>query len=179
MSFEFKEKDYIKIAKALGVPQKKNGKAIRYEVGQNLKKLALEIYPNIRIGQKRGSLISVYTLAAHLQLHFCTGYVVSSLLGEITFVGESNGKLCGLTIEKDGGCSLYANVDREILSGDFTNLGPEVMLSGIALSLVEGILPDVTVSSSVVKSDQKGAERTKSKKSESEKPRRPMKSKKI
>jgi hypothetical protein len=63
------------------------------------------------------------------------------MLGEITFVGESDGKLSGLTIEREGGCSLYANVDREILSGDFTKLGPEVMLSGIALSLTESILP--------------------------------------
>ncbi|MEK7669729.1 MAG: hypothetical protein AAB330_00670, partial [Bacteroidota bacterium] len=38
--------------------------------------------------------------------------------------------------------SLYANVDREILSGDFTKLGPEVMLSGIALSLTESVLPE-------------------------------------
>jgi hypothetical protein len=63
------------------------------------------------------------------------------MLGEITFVGESDGKLSGLTIEREGGCSLYANVDRNILSGDFTKLGPEVMLSGIALSLTESILP--------------------------------------
>jgi hypothetical protein len=83
----------------------------------------------------------VYTPTAHLQLHFCTGYVVSKLLGEITFVAESDGKLSGLTVEREGGCSLYANVDRSILSGDFTTLGPEVMLSGIALSLTENILP--------------------------------------
>jgi hypothetical protein len=63
------------------------------------------------------------------------------MLGEVTFIGESNGKLSGLTIEREGGCSLYANVDRNILSGDFTKLGPEVMLSGIALSLTESILP--------------------------------------
>ena len=66
---------------------------------------------------------------------------MSRMLGEITFIGESDGKLSGLTIEREGGCSLYANVDRNILSGDFTTLGPEVMLSGIALSLTESILP--------------------------------------
>ena len=59
----------------------------------------------------------------------------------MTFISESDGKLSGLIVEKEGGCSLYANVEREILSGDFTNLGPEVMLSGIALSLTESILP--------------------------------------
>ena len=43
---------------------------------------------------------------------------------------------------KEAGCSLYSNVDASLLSGDFTKLGPEVMLSGIALSLTEGILPE-------------------------------------
>jgi hypothetical protein len=141
MGFEFIERDFKKIARTLKVPVKHRGNNFRYEVGQKERKLALEIYPNIRIGKKNGNLISVYTPATHLQLHFCTGYVISDLLGEITFVGERGGILCGLTIEREGGCSLYANVDREILSGDFTNLGPEVMLSGISLSLVESILP--------------------------------------
>ncbi|MBE0555854.1 MAG: hypothetical protein IH628_01365, partial [Proteobacteria bacterium] len=83
-----------------------------------------------------------YTPTTHLQLHFCTTYVTSDMLGEVTFVGESGGKLSGLTIERTGGCSLYANVDQGILSGDFTTLGPEVMLSGIALSLTETVLPE-------------------------------------
>jgi hypothetical protein len=116
---------------------------VRFEI-ENKKqgrRLAVEIYSNINIGDRKGNLISVYTPTAHLQLHFCTGYVVSKMLGEITFIGESDGKLSGLTIEREGGCSLYANVDRNILSGDFTKLGPEVMLSGIALSLTETILP--------------------------------------
>jgi hypothetical protein len=68
------------------------------------------------------------------------------MLGEVTFVGEYNGRLCGLIVEREGGCSLYANVNRELLSGDFTKLGPEVMLSGIALSLTESILPEAVAS---------------------------------
>ena len=100
----------------------------------------MEIYPGIAIGKEKGNLVSVYTPSTHLQLHFCSGYVVSGMLGEVTFVGEHEGKLSGLIIEKEGGCSLYANVDRTLLSGDFTQLGPEVMLSGIALSLTDMIL---------------------------------------
>ncbi|HLF20225.1 MAG TPA: hypothetical protein VI704_05510 [Bacteroidota bacterium] len=144
MSFEFKEKDIRKLSRVLGVAWKKGSNNFRFEIvniEQN-RRLALEVYPRINIGEGKGSLISVYTPTSHLQLHFCTGYVVSEMLGEVTFVGESNGKLSGLTVEKEGGCSLYANVDREILSGDFTKLGPEVMLSGIALSLTEDVLPD-------------------------------------
>jgi len=144
MTFTFKENDFKKLSKILGAPAKHKGNNIRYELKgkDSQRKLALEIYPNIRIGSRIGNLISVYTPSAHLQLHFCSGFVTSEMLNEVTFIGESAGKLSGLIVEKEGGCSMYSNVDREILSGDFTQLGPEVMLSGIALSLTEGILPE-------------------------------------
>jgi hypothetical protein len=143
MKFEFKNKDITKLAQVLNSKPKRVGTSVRFEIEnkEQRRRLAVEIYSNIDIGNRKGNLISVYTRTAHLQLHFCTGYVVSKMLGEITFVGESDGKLSGLTVEREGGCSLYANVDRNILSGDFTKLGPEVMLSGIALSLTESILP--------------------------------------
>ena len=104
------------------------------------RKLTLEVYPGILIGKKKGNLVTVYTKIP-ICSPFCSGFVVSPMLCEVTFISESDGKLSGLIVEKEGGCSLYANVEREILSGDFTNLGPEVMLSGIALSLTESILP--------------------------------------
>jgi len=143
MNFVFKLNDFKKIAQVLEIKPRRIGNSMRFEIEniEQRRKLAVEIYSNINIGSRKGNLISVYTQTAHLQLHFCTGYVASKMLGEITFIGESDGKLSGLTIEREGGCSLYANVDRNILSGDFTKLGPEVMLSGIALSLTETILP--------------------------------------
>lgn len=144
MGFLFKESDFRKVGKVLGVPAKHKANNVRFELNgkESGRRLALEIYSNIAIGKRRGSLVSVYTPSAHLQLHFCSGFVVSSVLHEVTFVGERDGRLSGLTIEREGGCSLYANVDRDMLSGDFTRLGPEVMLSGIALSLTESILPE-------------------------------------
>jgi hypothetical protein len=165
MEFEFKESDIKKIAQILGVAVKHRGSNVRFELENKSlnRKLALEIYPSINIGQRKGNLVSVYTPTAHLQLHFCTGYVVSKLLGEITFVAESDGKLSGLTVEREGGCSLYANVDRGILSGDFTTLGPEVMLSGIALSLTENILPQSASSGSEAKESRNSQEKPKRK----------------
>lgn len=144
MPFSFKESDFTKLGKILKAPPKHKGNNVRFELQGTdpQRKLTLEIYPGIRIGRRTGNLVSVYTPSAHLQLHFCSGFVVSSMLNEVTFVGEEGGKLTGLIIEKEGGCSLYANVDRELLSGDFTRLGPEVMLSGIALMLTESILPE-------------------------------------
>ncbi len=140
----FRKKDIEKISKALNVEAKfkANNYRMTLENKEEGRKLSLEIYPNIHIGEREGNLISVYTMNTHLQLHFCSGYVVSDYLGEVTFIGEHQGKVSGLIVEKEAGCSLYANVDANLLSGDFTQLGPEVMLSGIALSLTEHLLPD-------------------------------------
>jgi len=144
MSFTFSNDDIGKIAAVLGVEARNRGNNVRLEVkGEEPgRQIALEIYPRIPIGETEGALISVYTPNTHLQLHFCSGYVISEMLGEVTFVAEQGGKLAGLIIEREGGCSMYSNVDRKLLSGDFTKLGPEVMLSGIALSLTEVILPE-------------------------------------
>ncbi|HPG38023.1 MAG TPA: hypothetical protein PLP19_06535 [bacterium] len=140
----FTQKDIDKIARVLGTEPKFKGNNYRFVLINNESDMhiSFEIYPDIPIGKETGNLISVYSPCAHLQLHFCTGYVVSELLGEVTFIGECGGKLSGLIIEKGAGCSLFCNVDKEILSGDFTTLGPEIMLSGVALSLAEEILPD-------------------------------------
>jgi hypothetical protein len=142
MAFVFTSSDFRKLGKILGVRPKHKGNNVRYEIAGSdpRRSLTLEIYSGIRIGERKGNLITVYTPNSHLQLHFCSGYVLSAMLNEVTFVGEHDGKVAGLIVEKEGGCSLYSNVDRAILSGDFTNLGPEVMLSGIALSLSESIL---------------------------------------
>ncbi len=144
MAFRFTKTDIDTISRILGVTPKHKGNNVRFELGKrpHQRPLTVEIYPDLAIGKRRGNLVSVYTPSAHLQLHFCTGYVVSKLLNEVTFVSEQDRKVSGIIIEREGGCSLYANVDRDILSGDFTRLGPEVMLSGIALSLSETVLTD-------------------------------------
>jgi hypothetical protein len=141
-AFVFSSTDFRKLARAFGSSPIVDKACARFQVGSVERRLVLEIYSGIKIGKTRGSLISVFTRDSHLQLHFCTGYVVSRSMGEVTFVGEKDGKLSGLIIEKSGGCSFYANVDRALLSGDYTHLGPEVMLSGIALSMTDTILDE-------------------------------------
>lgn len=140
---KFTKSQVNKIAQALHAEAKQIGKQFRIVVEnpEAGRKLSLEIHPDIAIGKKNGNLISVFSGYGLMQLHFCTGFVISQSLGEVTFVAEHKGKLSGLIIEKEAGCSLHANVDTAVLSGDFTRLGPEVMLSGIALSLTEQLLP--------------------------------------
>lgn len=102
--------------------------------------LLLELYPPDAVGKGAGAMVVVYTGNSHLQIHNVTGWVKSDELGEVTFVGETAGRLSGLVVERGASCSLYANVDRKLISGDLTRLGVEVMLSGVALSLAEDIL---------------------------------------
>ena len=145
MQQTLESKDIRRIASVLGVDahQEADFWHLGLDSEDGCRHVRLEIYPSIPIGSRTGNLVSVYTHNTHLQLHFVTGYVVSQLLGEVTFIAEHHGSLAGLTVEREAACSLYANVDRAMLSGDFTRLGPEVMLSGIALSLTEpGLEPD-------------------------------------
>ena len=139
MSFEFTTNDYKIIGEILNTEPMHLSDMYRYEILKDnpVRRLSLEIYPNIQIGKNIGNLISLYSINSHLQLQFCNGYVASEMLGEITFYSDSENKISGLIIEKEGGCSLFANVDKSVLSGDFANLAPEIMMSSIALSLTE------------------------------------------
>ena len=134
-----------KIAEILGADSvHDDGDHFRVRLVQESDKrvLLLELYPSDAVGKNSGAMAVVYTGNSHLQLHNITGWVESAELGEVTFVSESGGRLSGLVVESGAACSLYAHVDRSLLKGDFTNLGVEVMLSGVALSLTEELLED-------------------------------------
>lgn len=143
MPLTFTPADIKKIEKVLGTTVQRMGTTLRFKITGSEpphRSLVLEMYAQMRIGKKHGNLVSVFTDNAHLQLHFCTAFVVSESLGEVTFVAEAGDKLSGLILERGAGCSLFANVDRSLVSGDFTTLAPQVMMSGIALSLTDASL---------------------------------------
>lgn len=140
---KFNDDDAKKIAEILAAT-KVNKENDRYRIklvnNDDQRSLSLEIFPETSLGKTRGMLVVIYTGNSHLQLHNCTGYVVSDELGEVTFVSETEGRLSGMVVERGASCSLYAALNREIISSDFTQLGVEVMLSGVALSLAEDVL---------------------------------------
>jgi len=143
MADGFHKSDIQKIGDVLGAEKttfEKDHYRLRIGNREEKRVLVLELYPEIDLGKTRGQLIVVYTGNSHLQLHNCTGYVVSEELGEVTFVTETPERLSGLVVERGASCSLYAGLDRSLISTDFTTLGVEVMLSGVALSLVEDVL---------------------------------------
>jgi hypothetical protein len=85
-------------------------------------------------------LISVYTNNCHLQLHSCSHFLVSDMLEEILFVSAGKDYISSIIISKQGDCSLYSNVKKEILSSDFANLNSEKLISAVALSITEDII---------------------------------------
>ncbi|MDH4155734.1 MAG: hypothetical protein OEW00_00460 [candidate division Zixibacteria bacterium] len=143
MSTGFSKDDIDKIGAILGaasVSFHKDHYRLKVANAEERRNLVLELFPEATLGKTRGMLVVVYTGNSHLQLHNCTGYVVSDELGEVTFVSETGKKLSGLVVERGASCSLYASINRDLISSDFTRLGVEVMLSGVALSLAEEIL---------------------------------------
>jgi len=144
MNLKFTEKKIAEIENALETKFAQRGDQFRaiLENPEQNRKLTLEINSEISIGDKTGNLISVFTSSAHAQLHFCTGFVASDVLGEVVFIGEYNGRLSGIIVEKAAAFSIYSNIDASLLSSDFTKLGPEVMVSGVALSLAEHLLEE-------------------------------------
>ena len=142
---DFDDRDLARIADVLKAEKHaryEDHYRIRLENREERRLLTLEIYPRILLGDREGMLVVIYTGNAHLQLHNCSGYVCSEELGEVTFVAETNGTLSGLVVEQGAACSLYAGIDRTLISTDFTKLGVEVMLSGVALSLAEDIIAE-------------------------------------
>lgn len=142
MSFKFTNEKFRELEKVLQTKfAKRNNQHRAVLLNKELgRKLTIEIYPDIKIGEKTGNLVSIFTPYTHSQLHFCSGFVASDVLEEVTFFAEFKGHLSGVIVERQAGCSIFTNVDANLLSGDFTQLAPEVMLSGIALSLTEPLL---------------------------------------
>jgi hypothetical protein len=143
----FQKSDIDKIAACLNVTDVSDLKDhFRMKLVNRAEKrqLSLEIYPEMMLGeQAKGPLIVIYTQNCHLQLHNCSGYVLSEDLGEVTFMSGSKDKISGLVVEREAACSLYSNADKSLISDDFTKFGVEVMLSGVALSLGEEILSQI------------------------------------
>jgi len=143
MGTTFTQKDVDRIAILLGAEkstEQKDHYRLKITNKEEKRILVLEIYPEVDLGKTRGMLVVVYTGNSHLQLHNCTGHVVSGELGEVTFIAEVSNRLSGLVVERGASCSLYASINRDLISSDFTKLGVEVMLSGVAMSLAEEIL---------------------------------------
>lgn len=149
MAFSFSEADISRISDVLGVKPKTDGGVTRFELKDEAsgRHLALEILNALELpegaGDEDSTLVSVYAPSSFLQLQDCTGFIASEDLGEVIFFARRNGTTNGLVVEREVGCSLYANVDDRLLSADFTQLPPELIMSSVALSMTESLFTDL------------------------------------
>ncbi|MEX0945253.1 MAG: hypothetical protein WDZ38_06210 [Balneolaceae bacterium] len=142
MIHEFTEENILNIGKVLdGTPKKLGEDVYRLELvnSEDGRRLALEIHLGLEIDNKRMNMVSVYASNTFLQLHNCTAFIASDMLKQVTFFGRHGDVTSGLIVEQGAGCSLYANVDESVLSGDFTKLPEDVMMCGVALSLTDSL----------------------------------------
>jgi hypothetical protein len=141
-AFVFTQERAQKIAKVLQAPILERETHFRIELKpkENNLQLNIELFSDIEIGDKKGNLVTVYTNYGVNQLHFCTAYVASDLLGEVTFISETEFHVSAIVVEREGGCTFYSNIDKSLLNKDFTGLGPEVMMTGVTLSIIEPLL---------------------------------------
>ncbi|MDX2129756.1 MAG: hypothetical protein SFU91_12045 [Chloroherpetonaceae bacterium] len=146
MSYKFTKKDFKKIAKALGIKEPTpEGNLVRFDV-ENIvakRKVSLEVFPELLIGDTTGNLISVYSPIGLMQLHFCTNYITSEELGDVILFSESHNKISSIIISRDAGVTSYMNVDKSLLSRDPFKLSGEVLGCAIQLGLTEHILDEV------------------------------------
>lgn len=148
MPYIISEDDIKGIANALAVPPVHDGETIRFELVHEDRRLVLEIQPSLNLPDVPESepvgLVSVYGMNAFLQLHGVTGILASEELGEVIFFARRIGTTSGLVVERAAGCSLYANVNDQLLASDFTKLPAEVMMSAVALSISETLFGDLS-----------------------------------
>ncbi len=140
MIHEFTTENIQAIGKILGASPSTLGMDVfRFElrIPEQNRRLALEIHLGLEVDGKRMNMVSVYAQNTFIQLHNCTAFVASEMLNQVTFFGKTGEITTGLIVEKEAGCSIYANVNERVLTGDFTKLPEDLMMCGVALSLTD------------------------------------------
>lgn len=150
MAFSFSDEDIDRIASVLDVPAKRDGTTVRFELKHTESKrwIKLELLTRLDLSaevmaEPPTNLISVSSPSSFLQLQGCTGFIASQELGEIIFFVKRDGTTSGLVVEREAACSLYANVEDALLSTDFMQLPPEMVMSSVALSMTESLFDNL------------------------------------
>ena len=150
MSFTFSDDDIDRIAAVLEVPAKHDGNIVRFKLfdEDSGRGITLELtrglaLPDAVNNEQPDNLVTVMAPSSLLQLQGCTGFITSQELGEVIFFARRAGVTNGLVVEREAGCSLYANFDQRLLSTDFTQLPPELIMSTVALSMTETLFNDL------------------------------------
>jgi len=146
MSYTFSKEDYEKISLALEAKMNVGSdQSVRFLIEDQNKQRSVEVefISEIDLGEKNGTLISIYTPLGLMQLHNCTNYIVSQELGEVILFAEVKETISGFVLSKDAGVTTYTNVQKSLLSKDPFKLSGEVLGCAIQMSLTEHKLEEM------------------------------------
>jgi len=101
--------------------------------------LFLTIYQNIELNGTKFNLASVQTSFGYFELHNFSKIMFVEP-NEIAFIQYDPQKLNCLIIGKNCTCSLYSNIQREIIKYNFAELDTALLLSALQLALFEETL---------------------------------------
>lgn len=142
MGFSFNETDIKIISEILGEAPENHNNSWVWSLGNDGhdKPMIISLYNSVSFDEdSEGTLVSVQTRHGYYELHDLTGFLVFEP-DEVIFVCSKKKNVSCLIIGKGNTCSLYANIKKELLQQDFSNLDPAVLLSAMQLSIVESML---------------------------------------
>lgn len=106
----------------------------------NLKPLILTIHNDVNIGNNQlGSMVSVQSRHGYYELHNIK-HIMAFEPDEVIFLTEENNTLSCLIIGIRSTCSLYSNINKQLLSSDLSELHPANILSIMQLLITEPLI---------------------------------------
>lgn len=131
---EFNKQNVQEVAALLGAKVETAGEESILRIGGGDGGPAIVL--SVSFLEEAGCVLSAQTSYGYFELH-CVSRYVPVEPDEVIFVAEENTRISGLVVGRRGNCSLFANVDRSILSADLSTLEPALLLASMQLGLTE------------------------------------------
>jgi hypothetical protein len=142
MAICFNENDIKQISDSLGsTPQTLDGAySWRLSNPETSQTLIFYVYEKLDMPDLTPiSVVSVQTKQGFFELHNCTHFMIFEP-DEVIFINLKHDTVSCLTIGKNATCSVYSDIDLQLLNADITKINSNLLLSAMQLSLLENIL---------------------------------------
>ncbi|MDA0907816.1 MAG: rRNA maturation RNase YbeY [Bacteroidetes bacterium] len=84
-----------------------------------------------------GALVTVFAPGVVIQSHRCSQVMISEALQQVVLFDRAAGVVTATILEQPAGVTHYAGVSEALLRADFTSLPEELMMSSLALSMLD------------------------------------------
>mgnify|MGYP000906048418 FL=1 len=131
--------DIKSIAKLFGQEPEKNGNTYAWNFkgsDDSQHNIYFAIHTGINLLGRTISIVSVQTIYGYYELHNIQRWEIL-LSDEVFFFTETNDEISCLSISKNNGVSIFANLSKDILSIDITEVDPSLLLSTLQLSIFD------------------------------------------